>query len=99
MRRQALAVDGPLEGQVIDVPRSGVVMFEETEPFDPERGGPLRETSRAPEQGMYTLHRIAMQPNLILNCMSVHSLTDGIDAAATWRLILRPEVAAILEEQ
>jgi hypothetical protein len=97
MSGKAFVLDGPLEGQIFDLPDSGVIAYEETWTFDPEEGGPLRETSR-PEQRVYVLERIAMQPNLVLTVLSTKPLPD-LDVAAAWRAILRPEIVAILEER
>lgn len=91
-------VDGPLAAQITDLPDSEVIAYEEPEPWDPEGGGPLRDTSARPEQRVYALERIAMQPNLVLTILSTKPLPD-MDTAAVWRMILRPEIVAILEER
>lgn len=91
-------LDGPLAAQIVDLPDSGVVAYEEPEVFGMAGGGPLRDTSAQPEQKVYIEERLAMQPNLVLHVLSTQPLPI-LDAAAAWRMILRPEIVAILEER
>jgi hypothetical protein len=88
MHDKAFVLDGPLAGQVIDLPDSRVVMWQEPAPL----GEPQ------PEAQAYTIERIAMQPNLVLTILSAVPFGQ-IDQAAAWRAILRPEIVAILEER